>query len=202
MSASCASRSTTFLAHRPVFAPSTTVTRFPPGRALERPQSPLGKEDAAGLVSANAMAPETRGEPEGTREARSARTELPYGRQPHAEEEGARASPPRPACRVATLRQAPPRAPPPSQRGTRTSRAAGLGSTARGKATPLPRPGAPLSTNSEREGWGRGFERLRPQRPAHQPLSRAFQTGEAGRYVPVRQTTTPGSALVKAVYFR
>jgi hypothetical protein len=64
MSASCASRSTTFpLPSSPHCAPSTTVTRFPPDRALGRPQSPLGREVAAGLLSEIDMAPGRAEEP-------------------------------------------------------------------------------------------------------------------------------------------
>lgn len=65
MSASWASRSTTFpLPSSPHCAPSTTVTRFPPGGALGRPQSPLGREEAAaGLLSEIDMAPVRSEEP-------------------------------------------------------------------------------------------------------------------------------------------
>ena len=134
--------------------------RMPPGWSLRTPWLQRREES-----------------PKGTRAAGSARTELLCGRQPHAEEEGARASPP------------PPRLPgrhPPARPAPRSRRPlvggnqdlpedAGLGSTApQEKATPPPRPGAPLQGEpGERKGAGAGLRaRFSLNAPPTRPSSR------------------------------
>lgn len=172
MSASCASRSTTFpLPSSPHCAPSTTVTRFPPGRALGRPQSPLGREVAARPLSEIDMALSEAGEPGGDRAGE--RNVKPSAARPPATCGGRRSQRPAPHLPPPPP---PPRGPPPSLQAPprapqRPLRAGPLGAgrrrrTARSRhglncrhpraeATPHPRPGA-LLRGEPRESGGKG----------------------------------------------
>lgn len=117
--------------------------------------------------------------PKGTRAVGSARTELLCRRQPHAEEEGARASPPLPLPRLPG-RHPPARPAPPRPASPRPSRGgghqdlpahAGRGSTAPGKGYAPSATGRapPVRTRRAERGGGVASSVPQPRRPAHSP---------------------------------
>lgn len=147
--------------------------------------------------------------PKGTRAVGSARTELLCRRQPHAEEEGARASPPLPLPRLPgrhpPARPAPPRVPaalsgrgapgPPRARRPRQHRP-------RKRIRPFRDRARPSSANpASRKGRGRGFKRASASTPrplaGERPLFKLERRGSACRGVGLQ---LPSSALAQATY--